>query len=511
LLSVDVNAAEVGMTLASAARAARLPHTSRLAQRPSFAPAAALPPPPLPRRRACAAAHAAAAGARCPSAALPRLRCARRRAAGTHVTRAASSALSDPLSPPPPPPPPSPPPLPLPARVALTLLIGASGAAAAASLRLPLPWMLGSLGATACASLAGAPLSLPSKLRLAWQTVIGVMLGAAFDPSLLSRLLRCSSTLAGLFVATAAATSLGALALRRFARYEPATAFFAAVPGGLNDMTLIGAELGGDERVIALSHTVRLVAVVSLLPFCLRTALAGGAGTTPVRARAYVRCRRCVCALTRHVGICTCAQGVVVAAAGGGLAAALRPLFSASAAPLLLPDALLLAACAALGPPLGAALRLPARALIGPMLLSAAAHLSGATSAKPPQLLLAAAQVVVGAAVGCRFVGVRPSALAGVASAAACVAGGQMVIAAAAAAAVSAASGTPWPLLLLSYSPGGITEMTLTAVALGYDAAFVATHHVARIVAITTLTPLAFALAARARGGKAARAEDKAA
>ncbi len=161
---------------------------------------------------------------------------------------------------------------------------------------------------------------------------------------------------------------------------------------------------------------------------------------------------------------------------------------------------LLLSACAALGPPLGRALRVPARALIGPMLLSAAAHLCGATAAKPPAALLAAAQVVVGAAVGCRFVGVRPAALTAVASGAACVAGMQMLVAAATAGVVSAASGAPWPLLLLSYSPGGITEMTLTAVALGYDAAFVATHHAARIVAITTLTPLAFALARRGQG-----------
>jgi membrane AbrB-like protein len=278
------------MTLASVARAAR--HAAapergvHAARRPSCA-AAATPLQPLQPKRARAAAPAVAAGARCTPAAPARLRCARRRCAAAHAARA-SSASSDPASlppsPPPPPPPASPLPLPLPARVALALLVGASGAAAAASLRLPLPWMLGSLVATACASLAGAPLALPPALRLAWQTVIGVMLGAAFDPSLWARLLTCASTLTGLFLATAAATALGALALRRFARYDAPTAFFAAVPGGLNDMTLIGAELGGDERVIALSHTVRLIAVVSLLPFCLRTALAGGATAAPVRA-----------------------------------------------------------------------------------------------------------------------------------------------------------------------------------------------------------------------------------
>jgi membrane AbrB-like protein len=173
--------------------------------------------------------------------------------------------------------------------VALALLLGATGAACAASLRLPLPWMLGSLAFTAAGALCGLPLALPPRLRLAWQTLIGVALGAAFEPSLWDRLLRFSSTLAGLLLATAAATAAGGFFLRRVARYAPATAFFAAVPGGLNDMTLIGAELGGDERIIALSHTVRLVAVVSLLPLCMRTAF--GAAST-VRARAVVRCMR---------------------------------------------------------------------------------------------------------------------------------------------------------------------------------------------------------------------------
>ena len=109
---------------------------------------------------------------------------------------------------------------------------------------------------------------------------------------------------------------------------------------------------------------------------------------------------------------------------------------------------------------------------------------------------------------GCRFVGVRPSALTAVAGTAAFVAAMQLGIAAAAAAAVSAASGTPWPLLMLAYSPGGITEMTLCSIALGFDAAFVATHHVVRILAITPLTPLAFALVARLRAAREAAPKD---
>lgn len=45
-------------------------------------------------------------------------------------------------------------------------------------------------------------------------------------------------------------------------------------------MTMIGADLGGDERVIALSHVIRLLIVVSFLPVLFR-AISGA--TAPVR------------------------------------------------------------------------------------------------------------------------------------------------------------------------------------------------------------------------------------
>lgn len=62
----------------------------------------------------------------------------------------------------------------------------------------------------------------------------------------------------------------------------------------------------------------------------------------------------------------------------------------------------------------------------------------------------------------------------------------------------------PFPLVLLSFSPGGITEMTLCALSLGMDASFVAMHHTLRILAITTVAPLAFRLLGEqaGRGGE---------
>jgi uncharacterized membrane protein AbrB (regulator of aidB expression) len=60
------------------------------------------------------------------------------------------------------------------------------------------------------------------------------------------------------------------------------------------------------------------------------------------------------------------------------------------------------------------------------------------------------------------------------------------------AALVYALTGLPFASLVLAFSPGGLAEMSLIALALDIDPAFVATHHVVRIFLVVVLAPLAF-------------------
>jgi uncharacterized membrane protein AbrB (regulator of aidB expression) len=55
--------------------------------------------------------------------------------------------------------------------------------------------------------------------------------------------------------------------------------------------------------------------------------------------------------------------------------------------------------------------------------------------------------------------------------------------------------------ILLAYAPGGLTEMSLVALALHAEAAFVATHHVARILMVIVAAPLVFRFWDRQRPG----------
>ncbi|MCH9019696.1 MAG: AbrB family transcriptional regulator, partial [Proteobacteria bacterium] len=66
--------------------------------------------------------------------------------------------------------------------------------------------------------------------------------------------------------------------------------------------------------------------------------------------------------------------------------------------------------------------------------------------------------------------------------------------------ALNATTDLPVAALTLAFAPGGLAEMSLIALALGIDPAFVSTHHVVRIFLVVILAPLAYrVIAARSR------------
>jgi hypothetical protein len=330
----------------------------------------------------------------------------------------------------------------------LALAIGTAGGAGATWLGLPLPWMIGALAATTAAAMAGAPIALPPGLRSVMIALLGVMLGSGFSPAILEHLADWAASLSALVAYTAVAGGASMLYFQRVAGYDRPTAFFSAMPGGLSEMILVGGALGGDARVISLVHSSRLLLVVLSLPFAFQLL----AGYEPAARPA----------------------------AGPGLG-------DISAA-----DLAVLGACGLAGFLGARALRLPAAAVVGPMVLSAGVHLAGWTAARPPVELVAAAQVVVGTAVGCRFAGVAF----GLIGRTVVLAGGSTFILVAVAVgfalALHGATGLPVPALVLAYAPGGLAEMSLIALALSLNAAFVATHHLLRVFLIVVLAPTLF-------------------
>lgn len=342
--------------------------------------------------------------------------------------------------------------------MAFALALGAAGGALFWRFDLPLAWMLGAMCVTTVAAVANVPLRMSVNLRSVMVAVLGVMLGSAFTPDLLSRAGDWAVSLAALLPYLLIATLLSHLYFRRVGRYDTPTAYYAGVPGGLAQMIVMGAEQGGDSRAISLAHATRILLVVSTIPFWF--SLTGDAGTP-----------------------------------AAGLAGQTR-LFDVG-----LGDLAMLAAAAVVGSWIALRLRLPAATLIGPMVVSAAIHLAGLTDSSPPLEAVALAQVVLGTAIGCRFAGTRALTVLH----AMVLAVGALIllltIAVVFALAVGWLTGLDFDALLLAYAPGGLAEMSLIALAQDIDPAFVSAHHTLRIALVVLLAPLLFRVIARASRG----------
>ena len=333
-------------------------------------------------------------------------------------------------------------------RLGLSILLGALGGAVFYYFNMPLAWMLGSMTFTTIAALAGAPVTLHMPLRMAMAAVLGTLLGSAFTPHILEQLQQWGAGVATMAVFVTVMTSVSVFFLFRVGKLDRATAYFAGTPGGLGEMTIVGELQGGDLRTIALVHATRIFVVVFLLPLYL-----ANVAELDIPNTARVLAGR-------------------PAAAGGEL--------------------LILAACAVIGYFLGRFLRLPGGQILGPLLLSAAAYAAGLVDGRPPGYLIAIAQVVIGSAIGARFVGLELRTMAKPIVLALFSALAMLAMAAAFAYVISPILGLPMHAMLLALSPGGLVEMSLIALALNVDTAFIATMHMVRILLIVTLAPAFF-------------------
>ena len=315
-------------------------------------------------------------------------------------------------------------------------------------LNLPLAWMLGAMVATTAASLGGAALYVPSPMRSTMISILGVMLGASFTPEIFDKAREWPITIGCLLLYLGFLIGILFLYFRRIVGLDTPTAYFSATPGGLSEMVITGAAMGADDRTVALIHASRVLLVVFAIPFWFRFMT----GVTPSPS----------------------AMGPSIAAIGWF-------------------DLAVLAACAVAGVVAGRLIRLPAYRLSGPMLASAAVHAAGLSESTPPWELVAAAQIVMGSSIGARFSGVPVRRVLGLMATALVSTVLMLATTVSFALVLAPLTGIDWRPIVLAYAPGGLAEMSLIALSLGIETAFVATHHVIRIGLIVMAAPLVFA------------------
>ncbi|MEM9268533.1 MAG: AbrB family transcriptional regulator, partial [Pseudomonadota bacterium] len=162
-----------------------------------------------------------------------------------------------------------------------TALIALVGVGVWGAMGLPLPFLLGPMFACLIAALAGIDLRVRKRLSDSMRTILGVAVGASFTPALLAVLPSMLSSLALVPVLVVAIGLTGYPLFRHGFRFDPATSYYAAMPGGLQDMLIFGEEAGGDLRALSLIHATRVLIIVSLLPLIMTAFLEADLSNAP--------------------------------------------------------------------------------------------------------------------------------------------------------------------------------------------------------------------------------------
>lgn len=334
---------------------------------------------------------------------------------------------------------------PKPVRRLGTILLAAAAVAVFQLLGLPLPFLFGPMIACLLAALLGAPLLGAGVVMVMARTILGVAIGSSFTPEVVHRLPQMLASVAFVPVYILVIGLIGLPFFHRVCGFDRVTAYFAAMPGGLQDMVIFGTEAGGDPRALSLIHATRVLIILSIAPVIL----------------------------TRFFGV------------------SLDAPIGAPAADLPLGEIGIMAVAAIVGWKGGERIGLFGAAILGPMIVTAALTLAGVIEHRPPAEAILGAQFFIGIGIGVGYVGVTLREL------------GRFVVAgvfyvlilavlAAGVTEIVVALGLAQPVEgFLAFAPGGQAEMTVMAMVVGADLGFVIVHHVTRVLIVITGAPLA--------------------
>ncbi|MEO9825839.1 MAG: AbrB family transcriptional regulator [Paracoccaceae bacterium] len=329
--------------------------------------------------------------------------------------------------------------------VLFTFAIGLLGVAAFYAVNLPLPWLLGPLFACLAAALMGAPLKGIKLLNDAMRGVLGVAVGATFTSAVLISVAGLWPTLLLIPVMVMCIGVLGVPYFQRVWGFDFATSYYSAMPGGLQDMVLFGEEAGGDIRALSLIHATRVMVIVVALPFLLQWVWDADLSNPP----------------------------------------------GAPASSLPLSQMALMVFCALVGWQLAKRVGLFGASILGPLLLAAVFALTGILEHRPPAEAIWAAQFFIGTSVGAHYAGVTGAEVRKDVAAAIGFCVILLILTVIFAEVIHLLNLAPPMETILAFAPGGQAEMTVLALIVGADMAFVIAHHVLRIFAVILGAPLA--------------------
>jgi uncharacterized protein len=324
-----------------------------------------------------------------------------------------------------------------------TLAIGAAGGALFLWANLPGGLISGAMIAVGVAVTAGRPLTMPPILTQTVLVLLGISLGSLMSRQLLQHISAYPVTIALLALATFCSTFFSSLYLQRAHGWDQTSAFLAASPGALSQITMLAAERGADVPAIAVVQTVRVIILTAALPLLL--ALTGISASSPPN----------------------------VAAASTASPIELAELLAASMAVALLLRLI----------------KFPASWMFGAMIGAGVLHGTGLIEGGLPLWVRAAALIGIGTLIGTRFARTGIKVLLSHVHAALGSFAIAILISAIFVVVIALTTPVRFADVVVAFAPGAMDAMLALALTLHIDPIFVGAHHLSRFVFVTIAAP----------------------
>lgn len=300
----------------------------------------------------------------------------------------------------------------------------------------PLPWMIGPLVVTAAIFIGFKPkVRVPKRLRPIGQVVVSTQIGLAFSPQAWDMLVDYFPVIVGTTLASGACIGAVSLLMAHITGQKLTQAFLSNVPTSPVEAEMMAIAAGIDPTPVVFSQTLRLSAVVVVLPITLY-AIEGW----PEGARTMVSL------------------------------SALDPINIA-----------FLITAGVSGSWIARSLRVPNPNFLGPMAVSAILSVMTISPVPYPPMLMALAQIVLGTWLGATFRRSFVTSALGLTFASLSFTLLLLLLCSLSGFAIATLSGLDWQTVVLSAAPGGVTEMALTAKFLGQNVVLITTFHLVRI------------------------------
>ena len=324
------------------------------------------------------------------------------------------------------------------------ILISIPSAIIADYFSIPLAWMLGPMIITSIAALSGLKVKMPKIALNSILIILGLHIGNYIDQNLFNQMINWIWTSLIMLIYIVICILLVSKYLEKFSGYGKKASIFSAAPGALGPLMILAENEKTDLSQVATSHLIRLIIIITVIPFIIVNNT--NTDTLLIDKFDYMS--------QNHINLIL--------------------LIIASLFFIFIFDKI----------------KVPAALLSGTLFASGLLQITEIATYKLPDESVNFCLLILGASVGCRFAEKTVKEIANNSLHSIVATTILVVLGLIAAYVATFFVDTNILTLILSFSPGGIYEVAVIAIAFDLDPDFVAFHHIIRLLFILFTVPI---------------------